>query len=382
MSFAYRFAFSTPVLENACRRICEMTGGVMDRVFLVSGGSEATEISVKIARKYHLEKGQGTRRKIISRWISYHGMTQGALSWSGMPLRRADYDSMLDNSVHIPPGYCYRCWFNQTPKTCHLECAQALENEILCQGPKTVAAFIAEPLSGTSLCGAYPRPDYFKKIREICDRYGVLLIFDEVITGFGRTGKWFGYEQFDIVPDIMAVGKGMSGGYFPIGAAVVTADIAKTIENGSGSFAAGFTWSGNPLASAVALHAIDYHIKHNTINQAAIMGRYLQKKLETLRWHPAIGDIRGMGMLWGIEFVGDKNSRRPLDAALEFSQQLYLDALQRGLYLLTFNGCDRGKAGDMALFSPAFISTEAQIDEMVDLFEKSLTALEKRNNLL
>lgn len=380
-SFAYRFDFTTEVLETAASRICELTGGAMDKVFMVSGGSEANEIAVKVARKYHLDNGEDTRCKVISRWIGYHGMTQGALAWSGMPGRRADYDPMIQPTSHIAPGYCYRCWFNRTPESCDLECAQALENEILCQGPLTVAAFIVEPFAGSSICGAYPRMDYFKKIREICDRYGVLLIFDEVLTGFGRTGKWFGYEHFDIVPDIMTVGKGMGGGYFPVGAAMVTEKVASTIERNTGIFYAGFTWAGNPLAAAVVNQAIDYHQKHQTVDRASNTGRYLEEKLEELHRHPTIGDLRGKGLLWGLEFVKDKKTRETLDPELDFCHQLSQEAMKQGLYFLASNGCDRGRGGDMVLFAPAYIITEEQIDEVVDIFDHVLTLVEKRNGL-
>ncbi|MEW5723218.1 MAG: aminotransferase class III-fold pyridoxal phosphate-dependent enzyme [Thermodesulfobacteriota bacterium] len=379
VSFAYRMDFTTPVLEEAARRISEVTGGAMDKVFTVSGGSEATEIAVKIARKYHLDNGEPTRYKVISRWLSYHGMTQGALSWSGMTGRRADYDPTLRDFAHIAPGYCYRCWFGEKPETCALECAQALENEIMCQGPRTVAAFLAEPVSGSSLCAAYPRPDYFKKIREICDRHGVLLIFDEVLTGFGRTGKWFGYEHFGVVPDIMAVGKGMGGGYFPVGAALATAKVAETIAQKSGVFFAGYTWAGNPLAAAVVNRAIDYLREHRLVDRAAALGDYLAQKLEGLRGHPTVGEVRGLGLMRGVEFVRDKETRAPLDPKLRFYSQLEQEALKEGMYIMAVGGCDRGQAGDMVMFAPAYISTEDQIDEMVELFDRVLTTVERRN---
>jgi adenosylmethionine-8-amino-7-oxononanoate aminotransferase len=245
VAFVYRMDFTTPVLEEAAAKVCEATGGVMDRVFMVSGGSEATEIAIKLARKYHIDAGNPLKYKIISRWLSYHGMTMGALSWSGMASRRADYVPMLKDDSHIAPGYCYRCWFKQKPETCDLECAQALETEILCQGPQTVAAFIAEPLSGMSLCAAHPREDYFKRIREICDKYDVLLILDEVMTGFGRTGRWFAFEHFDTLPDIMAMGKGLGGGYFPVGAAAVSAKVGDAIaqKSGTSSWSAPRRWA-------------------------------------------------------------------------------------------------------------------------------------------
>lgn len=377
VAFVYRSDFTTPALEDAARKVCETTGFAMERVFLVSGGSEANEIAVKIARRFHLEMGEPARHKIISRWMSYHGMTQGALAWSGMPGRRRDYVPMLRDDAHIPPVYCYRCWFGLKPDQCELQCARALEHEILCQGPENVAAFIAEPVSGMSLCGAHPRADYFRLVRQICDRYGVLLILDEVMTGFGRTGRWFAYEHFGVVPDIMTLGKGLGGGYFPVGAVAVTSRIAKAMEGGSGTFTPGFSWAGNPLGAAVISRAIDYLREHGLVERSEEMGAYLAQRLEGLKAHPTVGDVRGKGLMQGIEFVKDKGSREPLDPGLRFYQQLAHEALERGLFIESSGGCDRGRAGDMVMFGPPFVITKEQVDEMVDLFEESLFSVEK-----
>jgi adenosylmethionine-8-amino-7-oxononanoate aminotransferase len=377
-AFVYRMDFTNQPLEDATRKVSEATGGAMDKVFMVSGGSEANEIAVKIARTFHMENGEPSRFKVISRWLSYHGMTNGALSWSGMTSRRARYVPMLKDDSHIAPAYCYRCWFKQSPETCDLACADALENEILCQGPETVAVFIAEPLSGMSLCAAHPRAEYFQRVREICDKYGVLLILDEVMTGFGRTGKWFAFEHFGIIPDILTLGKGLGGGYFPVGAAAVTARLFDTIANRSGIFGAGFSWAGNPMAAAVVSKAIDILRERDLVARSAKMGEYLAGKMEGLRSHPTVGDIRGKGLMRGIEFVKDKRTKEPLDPQLTFYNQLSHEALSRGLFIESSGGCDRGRAGDMVMFGPPFIITEAQIDEMVGLFDETLSAVEKR----
>jgi adenosylmethionine-8-amino-7-oxononanoate aminotransferase len=381
-AFVYRLDFTTPPLEEAAAKVCQATDFLMDKVFFVSGGSEATEIAAKLARKFHIDNGHPSKYRIISRWLSYHGMTMGALSWSGMPFRRSDYIPMLCDNHHIPPAYCYRCWFNRTPQTCDLECAQALENEIMCHGPETVAAFIAEPVSGTSLCGAVPRVDYFKKIRDICDRYNVLLIVDEVMTGFGRTGKWFGYEHFGIKPDIMAMGKGLGGGYFPIGAAAVSAHVADTIAQKSGIFAAGFSWAGNPMGAAVVSKAMDYLKRHNLVERCHEMGTYLAQRLQELGHHPTVGDIRGMGLMRGLEFVADKKTKRPMDPSRHFSIQLAMETLKRGLAVQFSSGCDRGQAGDMIFLGPPFIITKDQIDDLVAILDASLTAVEKINGFM
>lgn len=305
----------------------------------------------------------------------------GALAWSGMSPRRSDYEPMLPNSIHIPPAYCYRCWFNRTREDCSLECADALEAEILCQGPETVAAFIAEPISGASLCCAMPRRDYFQRIKYICDKYDVLLILDEVMTGFGRSGTWFGYEHFGITPDIMALGKGLGGGYFPIGAIAVTSNITDTIAQNSGIFSAGFSWACNPTACVVAAKTIDYLREHRLIEQSAEKGKYLYQTLEQLIDHPTVGDIRGKGLMAGIEFVKDKETKQPIDSDLMFRMQLAQEALERGLFIEVSSGCDRGQPGDMMMFGPPFIITNDQIDEIVGIFDEVLTTVEKRYGL-
>ena len=377
VAYVFRMDFTTPALEEAAGRVCELTGGLMDRVFFVSGGSEATENAVKLARKYHIDNGEPGRFKVISRWLSYHGMTTGALTWSGMSMRRADYLPYLHDTGHIPPAFCYRCWFNREPETCNLECAQALENEIMCQGPQSVSAFIVEPISGMSLCAAVPRQDYFKRIREICDRHGVLLIFDEVLTCFGRCGAWFGFNHFDVQPDIIALGKGLAGGYFPTGAMACQAKVAETIARGSGLFSAGHTWAGNPMGAAVVNKTIDIIREQDLITRSAEVGAYLGRRLEELRRHPTVGDVRGKGMMWGLEFVKDKDTREPLDSGALFWIVLKMQCLAAGLNIDTSSGADRGQGGDMMMIAPPLITTEKQVDEIVGIVDAVLTDAEK-----
>ena len=378
VNYVYRLEFTCPELEEAAGKICEITKGATDRVFFVSSGSEATEMAVKIARKYHIEKGNYSKSRIISRWLSYHGMTAGALSWSGMTGRRADYVPYMQDVSHIPPVYFYRCWFNsQTIEDCDRACAQALENEILCQGPDTVSAFIAEPFSGMSLCGAHPGNLYFRLIREICDKYDVLLILDEVMTGVGRTGKWFGYEHFGIKPDIMALAKGLSGGYFPVGAVACSEKVVETISQGSGKFGSGHTWAGNPMAAAITSKTIDYLASNSLVERCHEMGKYLKKKMEILYSHPTVGDIRGKGLMVGLEFVKDKSTKDPIDPSLMFYNRINKGTLKRGMYIESSGGCDRGKAGDMIMLGPPFIVTHEQIDEMIEILDETITEQER-----
>ena len=250
-TYVFRRAFRTPELEEAATRLCETTNWELDRVFFVSGGSEATETAVKIARKYHIDKGNPSKYKVISRWQSYHGATMGAASWSGFTSRRADFTPYLKDFVHLPPTYCYRCWYGKTPDSCDQACAEALENEIRCLGPETVSAYIAETFSGHSLAAASPPDGHFKRIREICDQYDVVMILDEVMCGVGRTGKWYGYQHHGVTPDIVASTKGLSAGYYPIGAAMVVPKIFNVIAGKSGIFGSGHTYGGNPVAAAV-----------------------------------------------------------------------------------------------------------------------------------
>lgn len=378
VAFVFRRAFQTPELEAAAGKVCETTSGDMDRVFFVSGGSEATETAVKLARKYHIDNGQPSKFRVISRWQSYHGATMGALSWSGFTSRRADFTPYLNDFVHLPATYCYRCWYGKSPDTCEHECAQALENEILALGPETVSAYIAEPISGHSLAAAYPPDEHFRRIREICNKYDVLMILDEVMSGVGRTGKWHAYQYHGVVPDIIALAKGLSAGYYPVGAAVVRAKIYDTIAGKSGIFGSGHTYGGNPVAAAVVCRVIDHLKENRLVERCAAMSAYLSAKLESLKSHPTVGDIRGRGLQWGIEFVKDKETRETLDPQIHFSQQIQDEALRRGMHIESSFGCDRGQAGDTIIFGPPFIITEKQIDEMTGIIDETLTAVEKR----
>ena len=382
VSYVHRIDFTNPPLEEAARKLCRASNGDMDKVFFVSGGTEAMEIGVKIARKYHIDNGRPSKTRVISRWQSYHGSTTGALAWSGGTSRRNDFLPYLHDATHIPPAYCYRCWFNRTPDTCGLECANALENEIMCLGPDNVSVFIAEPVSGMSLCGAVPRQGYLERIREICSKYDVLLMLDEVMTGAGRTGKMFAYEHFNIVPDILALGKGLGGGYFPIGAVAVPARIHDTIAQNSGIFGAGHSWGGNPLGSAVVSKTFDYLEEHRLIERCEKMGQYLGQKLERFYDHPLVGDIRGMGLMRGIEFVADRDTRKTLDPRKAFSARVSAECLKQGMFIEYSAGCDRGQSGDMVMFGPPFIITEEQIDQAVDILgrvlEKDLLAGDSR----
>ena len=277
--------------------ISELTNHDMERIFCVCGGSEANEIAIKLVRKYQILRGMPSKYKIIARWQSYHGMTNGALSVSGFAKRRSGYEPYLHEFGHIAPAYCYRCWYGRDCGSCNFECAQALESEILNQGPDSVAAFIMEPVSGMSLCAATPPEGYFKEIRRICTKYDVLLMMDEVMSGCGRTGINFAYQRFGIKPDLVSMGKALSGGYFPLAAVGISGDMYKSMDDNNGNFPPGFSWSASPLGAAVGVAALKYLKEHNLVDQCAKRGDYLKAELEKLmKIHPTIGDVRGKGL--------------------------------------------------------------------------------------
>ena len=379
INFAYRTYAVTPAYKKACKYISEISGGVIDKTILTSGGTEAVELAAKIARIYHLDKGDAGKYKVIGRWISYHGISNSALSWGGHLERRKSYKPYMQETGHIPPPYCYRCWFGKEPASCLLECAKALEQEILTQGPEEVSAFIAEPVSGNALCGNYPKKEgYYKLIREICDKYDVLFIMDEVMSGIGRTGFWFAFQQFEVKPDIVTMGKALGGGYFPVGGVGCGKKITETIENGSAMFPAGYSWAGNPLAAAVVVKTIEYKKEHNLIEHVKEMGDYLGAKLDGLmEKHPTIGNVIGKGLFYGIELVKDKQTKEPFPRGANYAARVVDECEKNFMFVQSGTGNVKGTAGDMLLVGPAFIVTKQQIDDIVNILDISIGGVSK-----
>lgn len=380
LAFAHRDDCSTTVLEESCKKIYEFSGGVLYKTFQVCSGSEATETAMKLITKYNAARNKKDKYKIIGRWQSYHGITMGALSLSGFGSRKKGYEHYAFEQGHIAPCYCYRCWFGDEPGSCKLQCAKALENEILAQGPDSVAAFIAEPISGMSMCAVEPHEEYFKEIRRICDKYDVLLVMDEVMTGFGRTGLPFAYEHFGVMPDLVTTGKAMSGGYFPLAAVSMTERFFNTMKENNVFFPPGHTWSGSPLAAATYIAVDKYVRKHDLVNQCEARGKYLKKKMwELAAEHDIIGDIRGRGLMIGAEFVKDRETKESFDPSLKFVGMLQEEALDKHDMLIEASqGCNRGERGDAIMISPAFVITEKQIDTIIDRLDKAITTVEKK----
>ncbi len=351
----------------------------LTKVWFVSGGSEATENAVKLARQYQLERGMPGKHLVISRWQGYHGATLGSLGWGGHTQRRRRYVPMLPESPHIPPMYCYRCHFKLTYPSCEIACADYLERTIRLLGEENVAAFIAEPVVGATLGAVPPVPEYFPRIREICDRYNVLFIADEVMTGFGRTGANFAVDHWGVIPDIIATAKGISGGYFPLGCVIAKGEIIAQFERNNSNFVGGHTYVGNPLAAVVGRGVLGYILEHDLVRNAREVGAYLLERLQKIQArHPIVGDVRGLGLMVGLEFVKDRTTRAPFPPELEVAKQVTLEALARGLVTYPGTGTLDGVLGDHLKMTPPLIITRAQVEELTDILEAAIAAVESR----
>lgn len=375
ISFSHGSQFTSQVAIDLASKLVELSPRGLSKVYFLSGGSEAVETAVKMARQFQVERGKPEKYKVISRWTSYHGNTLGALALSGHTGRRKYYLPLIQHTPHIVPAYCYRCPFGLDPERCELECALDLEKAILYEGPDSVSAFIAEPIVGATAGALVPKDGYFQKIREICDRYDVLLIVDEVMTGMGRTGKNFGIDHWGVTPDMIVVGKGLSSGYTPIFVVIVKEEIHTTIRQGSGAFVHGHTYNQNPLSCAIASAVVDYLLEHDLISRAAKVGEYLIQGLQSLRHHDIVGDVRGKGLFAGIEFVRDKRTKDPFDPKLRVNVLMGNRAFEKGLITYPGGGGADGIRGDHLLLAPPFIITEAQIEKMVSILDETFAEI-------
>ncbi len=367
LAFAHTGFFTSEPAEKLADLLIDHAPGELDRVLFVSGGSEATEAAIKLARQYFVEKGEPQRRHLIARRQSYHGNTLGALAVGGNEWRRQQFSPLLVDVAHISPCYEYADGYQgETSFDYGQRVAQELEDEILRLGPDSVMAFLAEPVVGAT-AGAVPAVEgYFKKIREICDRYGVLLILDEVMCGMGRTGYLFACEAENICPDIVCIAKGLGAGYQPIGAMLCSAQIYQTIEHGSGFFQHGHTYLGHPVAAAAGCAVLRAMISRELIPRVREMGEKFNRALKAqFDAHPHVGDIRGRGLLRGLEFVQDRETRTPFDPAMGLAGKLKKAAFAEGLICYPMSGTRDGKFGDHVLLAPPFILEDEHIDEIV-----------------
>jgi len=374
IAFAHTgFFTSEPAEALADLLIAEAPPGI-DRVYLVSGGSEAVEAAIKLARQYYLEICEPQRHRLIARRQSYHGNTLGALAAGGNAWRREKYAPLLVETHHISPCYEYRGRRDdESAEAYGLRVADELETELERLGPETVMAFIAEPVVGAT-AGAVPAvPGYFKRIREICDRHGVLLILDEVMCGMGRTGTFFASEQDGIAPDIVTIAKGLGAGYAPVGAMLASARVHDAIAKGTGAFQHGHTYHGHPLAAAAGRAVVTALRDRGLVARAARMGEVLDNRLRaTFGQHPHVGDIRGRGLFRALEFVVDREAKVPFDPSRKLAARLKSAAMDQGLVIYPASGTVDGRLGDHVLIAPPFIIKDAEIDDLVGRLDRAL----------
>ena len=373
-------AFTNEPVEKLAAALASKAPRGVDKVYFLSSGSEAVEAALKLARQYHVERGEPSRRAIIARTPGYHGNTLLALSASAREHYKKYYAPWLVDVIMIDAPYPYRAGplGNASPAMT----ADALETAIVEAGPNHVAAFIAEPVGGSSTGASVPPPGYYARVREICDRYGVLFIADEVLTGAGRTGTFFAMEHFHtrdghaIVPDIITMGKGLNGGYAPLSAFLARSTIFDVIAHGSGSFVHAQTYSHNPLAAAAGLAVVRYLDAHHLVERAASTGSELQRRLKDVTRDGGgaalVGDVRGLGMLAAVELVADRATKQPFSRALKVAETLVERALARGLVLWPNVGHADGRDGDLVMIAPAFTISPDEIDELVTRLKLSL----------
>ncbi|PGM52202.1 aspartate aminotransferase family protein [Bacillus sp. AFS053548] len=372
VSFVYRSQFTSEPAEKLAKKLSDITQGDLNWTFFVNSGTEATETAMKLAIQHYQEKGMKGKNKILSRWMSYHGITIGALSMSGHPLRRQRFVPILEDYPSVSPPYCYRCPFNLEHPSCDLACATELETAIDRIGPEHIAAFIAEPIIGAAGGAIVPSKGYYQRIKAICEKYDILLIADEVMTGLGRTGKMFAMEHWGVQPDIVTLGKGLTSGYTPMAAMIASDRVIEPIMQGSKLVMSGHTFSANPLSAAVSLAVIEYVEKHNLVQAAEEKGNYLLNKLQGLKEKfPYIGDVRGKGLLIGIEFIHDIKSS-------SFIQKV----MSKGLLLYPSVAGKNGKEDSAFMIAPPLTITYGELDELLQILTEGLKELEMEQSHL
>lgn len=375
LAYAFHGRVDNPAALALAERVTAAAPPGLDSIFFVSTGSEATETAVKLARLFHLANGSPDRHKVIGRRQSYHGSGLGSLALSGGAGVRAGYEPYLFETVRVPPAWCYRCPWGKSHPGCDIDCAGAIEAAIHEAGAETVACVIAEPVVGRSLGAAPAPPEYFRRLREICDRHGVLLIVDEVVTGFGRLGTHFGIELWGIAPDLMAVGKGISGGYAPLAGVLIHSRIADALRDGPGHGPLGYTFSGHPVACAAGLAVHDYMQRHELIERAGVLGEHLQRECGSLLNHPLVGDVRGQGLLAGIELVADRSTRHTFAREQRVAERVAALAFERGVWLLAGSGGQTDGSGDYLVLGPPLVASEDDLRIAVDVVAGALDAV-------
>jgi adenosylmethionine-8-amino-7-oxononanoate aminotransferase len=366
VAYAHGTMFASEALEAYADELAPLLPVDAPRVYPVSGGSEAIETALKMARAYHLARGED-RHRVIGRRGSYHGNTRGALDVGGREPLRRPYLPWLGQASHTLAAYEYRCPFPDThPVGCGARYAEALERDIRASGQGTVAAFVAEPVAGAGLGAAVPPDDYWPAVAEVCRRHGVLLVADEVMTGFGRTGRWFAGDHWGVRPDLLVLAKGAASGYWPLGLAVASGEVHDAI--GAGRFTHGLTYSHHVVGAAAGRAVLRVLRERRLVEAAETMGKRLRAGLEArLGGHPAVGDVRGLGLMVAVELVADRATRTPFPRPRRLTERTVAAARELGLLLYWSTGCADGDDGDLVMLGPPLVVTDAEVDEMVDL---------------
>jgi adenosylmethionine-8-amino-7-oxononanoate aminotransferase len=377
VEYAHTGFFTTAAAEELAATVADQSPGSLDRVWFTGSGSEAIEAALKLARQYHLERGEIGRTKIVTRRQSYHGNTLGALAAGGSVWRRVPYEPLLIDVSMVDPCFEYRfAGPGENAEDYGRRAAQSLEDELVRLGPESVIAFVAETVVGATAGAVPPVAGYFQRIREICDRYGVLLILDEVMCGSGRTGTFLSCEQDEVVPDIVTLGKGLGAGYQPIGAVVCTSSIYDAVASGSGALKHGQTYNGHPVGCAAALAVQNVIREEDLLDRVKEAGVRLMQLLDArFGNHPNIGDIRGRGLLVAVELVADREMKAPFDPALAMHRRAKADAFDRGLLIYPSGGTIDGRNGDHVLLAPPYNVTDDEVETIVDLLAQTVDAV-------
>ncbi|MCB2227742.1 MAG: aspartate aminotransferase family protein [Desulfarculaceae bacterium] len=363
--YAHPTMFSTKPVEELSAALAAHAPAGIERFYYMTTGSEAVETAVKLARQIHLVHGRDSRHKLIARWGSYHGLTLGALAATGRPAERGPFEPMLPQAAHIPPPFCLRCAYGLEHPACGLRCADALAETIEELGLDTVSAFLAEPVSGATLAAVVPPDGYWDRIQEICRQYGVLLIADEVMTGMGRTGRWFACEHWDIAPDLVTLGKGLTGGALPLSAVGTRTEHYEAVVKGGG-FVHGGTFSHHPVGASAALAAVGILEREGLVERAADMGARLGQALgQQLGGLPHVAQVRGLGMLWGVELVQDRETLEPYPRNERMAERLWEHLFHDGVIVYKAVGFAKGQ-GDAFMVAPPFVIDEQEMALLLD----------------
>ncbi len=365
----YVDTFTVPLIELA-NKLAEIMPGDLSVSFFVNSGSEANEAAIKMARQYHVERGDRKRWKVMARRHSYSGTTLGGSSATGLQWFREPFEPLIPGCVFAPAARCNKCELGREPKTCGLACLRAMEELVKWEGPGTISCLIMDPVPGSNIGYPLPPKGYLKGVRDLCDKHGIILIFDEVQTGFGKTGKWFACEHWGVTPDIMTIGKGFTGGYIPLAAAVTTPKVASAFRGKPGcEFRSGGMYGGHTIACAATLANIGIIEKEKLVARAARMGKYLKGKLDKLaRRHKIVGSVRGIGLLWAVELMANRKTGAALGPEVNAGSRIRDYCYERGMILRN--------NGDILVLAPALIITEKEVDFMAGLMDEAIGMVE------